>query len=152
MRTAKIAGFLFIAAVIIFVLLLVPSAARPSQEGPIKPEKDQHVPLISSLEGRDLFRAYCASCHGADGKGGGPVAPALKNDLPDLTTIAKRNGGIFPAERVRRIIAGEDAIIAHGSREMPVWGPIFHQIELDRDFGNVRLHNVTNHIESIQQK
>lgn len=108
------------------------------------------TPLIHSVEGPDLFRAYCASCHGKDGKGNGPVAPALKATVPDLTVIAKNNGGKFPVARERRIIMGEGMIASHGSREMPVWGPIFHQIEWDVDRGNVRLKNLVKYLESIQ--
>ena len=109
-------------------------------------------PLISSLEGPDLFRAYCAPCHGTDGKGNGPAAAALKTKPPDLTTITRRNGGKFPAKRVGETIAGNDRIAAHGSREMPIWGPIFHQVESDRDWGYVRLENLTKYLESVQQK
>jgi mono/diheme cytochrome c family protein len=109
--------------------------------------------LIFSVRGPDLFRAHCAPCHGLDGKGGGPVAPSLKATVADLTVLAKRNGGRFPEERVRRIISGnEPSLLPHGSREMPVWGPIFHQIEEDQDFGNVRLKNLITYLESIQQK
>ena len=108
--------------------------------------------LIYSVKGRDLFRAHCVACHGLEGKGDGPVAPALKAKVPDLTLLAKNEGGKFPATRVRRWIAGDEVSQSHGSREMPVWGPIFHQIESDQDFGNVRLQNLTKYLESIQQK
>lgn len=108
--------------------------------------------LIYSVKGQDLFRAHCAACHGSDGKGGGPVAPALKAKAPDLTLLAKNNAGQFPSARVRRWIAGDDVLLSHGSREMPIWGPIFHQIEADQDFGDVRLQNLTKYLESIQQK
>jgi mono/diheme cytochrome c family protein len=112
------------------------------------PDKEQA--LIRSVEGADLYRAYCASCHGKDGKGNGPVASALKATVPDLTIIAKKNGGIFPAARVRRIITGEGIIASHGSRDMPVWGPIFSQVEEDVDRGPVRLENLVKYLESIQ--
>jgi len=104
------------------------------------------------LDGSKIFINYCASCHGVNGSGDGPVASALKGKVPDLTTLARRNGGKFPAVRVRGIIAGDERYAAHGSREMPVWGPIFHQIEYDRDLGYVRLQNVTEYLGSIQQK
>jgi mono/diheme cytochrome c family protein len=123
------------------------SGARLQQERASEAQSEQ---LIRSLEGPDLFRAYCASCHGADGKGNGPVAPALKATVPDLTLIANNNGGNFPAARVRRVIMGEGIIASHGSREMPVWGPIFHQIEWDVDRGNIRLENLVKYLESIQ--
>jgi len=124
-----------------------PRGARAAQE---KVSEPQFQELIRSVEGPDLFRAYCASCHGKDGKGSGPVAPTLKATVPDLTLISKKNGGTFPVERMRRIIIGEGMIATHGSREMPVWGPIFHQVEADVDRGNVRLENLVKYLESIQ--
>jgi mono/diheme cytochrome c family protein len=62
---------------------------------------------MDKLDGAVLYRAYCASCHGENGKGDGPVAPALKATVPDLTVITKNNGGKFPVARVQRIITGE---------------------------------------------
>ena len=114
------------------------------------PDSEKQQTLIRSLDGATLYRAYCASCHGENGKGDGPVAPALKATVPDLTVIAKNNGGNFPAARVRRIIMGEGMIASHGSREMPVWGPIFHQVEEDVDRGPVRLENLVKYLESLQ--
>jgi mono/diheme cytochrome c family protein len=109
--------------------------------------------LIYSVRGPDLFRAHCAACHGADGKGNGPVASALKTKPADLTVLAKNYGGKFPTERIWKFIADDDPKLAsHGSREMPVWGPIFHQIEEDRDFGNVRMKNLMKYLWAIQQK
>jgi mono/diheme cytochrome c family protein len=110
----------------------------------------QFQQLIQSVEGPDLFRAYCASCHGQDAKGNGPAAAMLKATVPDLTVIAANNGGSFPAVRIRRIILGEGMIASHGSREMPVWGPVFHQVERDVDRGNVRVENLVKYLESIQ--
>jgi mono/diheme cytochrome c family protein len=119
-----------------------------SQERPgAEPQFQQ---LIRSVDGRDLFRAYCASCHGLDGKGHGPAATALKTRVADLTVLAKNNRGQFPSSRVRRTITGEEVFASHGSREMPIWGPIFHQVESDLDRGNVRVENLVKYIESIQ--
>jgi len=75
-------------------------------------------------DGAQLFRTYCASCHGARAKGDGPVAIAMKVPPPDLTLIATRNHGVFPAERVRQIVQGKGPA-AHGERTMPVWGDVF---------------------------
>jgi mono/diheme cytochrome c family protein len=127
------------------------AAASTAPDDKAKTKTDQPTSLIQSIKGIDIYRAYCASCHGAQGKGDGPVAPALTTKIPDLTTIAQRNGGVFPTNRVRKIIMGEDSIVGHGSREMPVWGPIFHQVERDRDYGEVRLQNVTDYLKSIQK-
>ena len=113
----------------------------------------QYEILIYSVKGPDLYKSHCAACHGADGKGGGPAASRLKGKPTNLTVLANNNGGKFPAERVRKIIAGDEpSLLIHGSREMPIWGPIFHQIEEDQDFGNVRLKNLTAYLDSIQQK
>ncbi len=139
------------------ILALVAASAAlaggmASDDKPKTQAEKQLERLIPSLKGPDLFRAYCASCHGQDAKGNGPVAPALNSKVPDLTTITQRNGGVFPEARVRKVIAGEEVLIAHGSREMPIWGPIFHQIEQDRDYGNIRMQNLIQYLRSIQQK
>jgi len=82
------------------------------------------------------------------------VSGALRQVVPDLTRLSQRNNGSFPAVHVRNtIMFGADQLIpAHGSKAMPVWGPIFHEIEFDQDLGNVRLENVTKYLESIQRK
>jgi mono/diheme cytochrome c family protein len=112
--------------------------------------EEQFTPLIDSVKGPDLFRSYCASCHGLDAKGTGPAARALKVEVPDLTVLTRNNRGQFPTLRVRQMIMGDQVVAAHGSREMPIWGPIFHQIEEDQDFGNVRLSNLVKYLESMQ--
>ncbi len=109
--------------------------------------------LIDSLQGPALYTAYCAVCHGADGKGGGPMAKSLKVMPPDLSRIVVRNGGNFPLERVQRIISGEELLPAgHGTRPMPVWGPVFSQISWDQDLGRVRVYNLAKYIDSIQSR
>ncbi len=109
--------------------------------------------LIYSVKGPDLYHAHCAACHGPNGKGDGPASVALKTKPADLTVLAKNNGGKFPTQRVQKFISGDDpSQVAHGSREMPVWGPIFHQIEEDQDLGNVRLQNLIKYLQTIQEK
>lgn len=121
-----------------------------SQNAP--PARTQDQSAVIPLDGARIFRTHCAACHGVSGNGDGPVAPALKAKVPQLTTLARRNHGKFPADRVSRIISGDEVTGAHGSREMPIWGPIFHQIEDDRDLGYVRLQNVTEYLNTIQRK
>lgn len=75
--------------------------------------------------GAEDFRIYCSSCHGVDGKGLGPVAEYLTLKPADLTGLARREGGKFPAELVARIIDGRSDVKAHGPRDMPVWGNYF---------------------------
>ena len=116
------------------------------------PQTQELGRLIYSVKGPELFRAHCTACHGEDAKGGGPVAFSLKAKVPDLTVLAKNNQGVFPAAGVRRMIAGDEIANVHGSREMPIWGPIFHRIEWDQDLGDVRLENLVKYVLSIQQK
>jgi mono/diheme cytochrome c family protein len=97
----------------------------------------------SLMQGSALFKAYCAVCHGSGGKGTGPMAQSLKKTIPDLTYLATRNGGRFPLERVQKIISGEvQAGITHGTREMPVCGPVFSEVTCDRDIGRIRIYNL----------
>ena len=134
----------------VWQLLLVLTFAVAGASKQTQPTADEFTPLINSVKGPDLFRAYCASCHGLDAKGTGPAARALKSEVPDLTVLTRNNRGQFPTLRVRQMIMGDQVVAAHGSREMPIWGPIFHQIEEDQDFGNVRLTNLVKYLESIQ--
>jgi mono/diheme cytochrome c family protein len=111
------------------------------------------IRLIDSIQGPNLYQAYCAVCHGPNAKGGGPMAPFLKTAPSDLTRISSRNGGMFPRTRVRRIIAGEDSLAGgHGTRQMPIWGPIFSQVAWDQDLGRVRVDNLARYLESLQVK
>ncbi len=105
------------------------------------------------LDGAKLFSQYCASCHGARAGGEGPMSAALKAKAPDLTLISRRNGGTFPLEKVQAVIAGEkSAGLSHGTREMPVWGPVFSQDISDRDYGKLRIYNVAKYLEELQKK
>jgi len=110
--------------------------------------------IISSTAGRDLFEFYCASCHGRDGKGGGHVASALKVPPPDLTTLAQRNRGTFPAARVEALIKGEERLppTAHGASDMPVWGPIFRGLDHRETVNAARIENIVKYLESLQVK
>ena len=109
--------------------------------------------LIASMEGKDLYVAYCASCHGLTGKGDGPVSPALKIPMADLRTIAKRNNGAVPKEELEKMILGEKGSrAAHGSEDMPVWGPVFRKVENDRDLGLVRVRRLVDYIAQLQIK
>lgn len=72
--------------------------------------------------GKVEFEFSCASCHGIDGKGDGPVAGSLKAKPADLTVLAKKNGGVFPFDSIFKIIDGREAVASHGTREMPIWG------------------------------
>jgi mono/diheme cytochrome c family protein len=110
--------------------------------------------ILDSLTGRDSFEFYCASCHGATGTGNGPVASSLKTVPADLTRLARRNGGTFPRQRVVSLVTGAEPGLAtaHGSSEMPVWGPVFRFLDPSDDRVKVRIENVVKYIETLQMK
>src|ERR1700688_2490001 len=91
------------------------------------PKEIKKVPLTptSPVSGVEMFRTYCAVCHGVNGKGAGPAADALKKAPVDLTQLTARNNGKYPEDRVAQTIAGGGQVGAHGSAEMPVWGDLF---------------------------
>lgn len=144
-RNAKL--ILIVTAIgVVLSSLLLTAQTKP------KAQSSEEVHLIASLNGGELYKAYCASCHGLDAKGGGPAASALKVHPANLTEIQKRSGGTFPSARIQEMVSGEKMAAAHGSREMPIWGPIFSQIAWDQDLGKIRILNLTKYIESIQVK
>jgi mono/diheme cytochrome c family protein len=109
--------------------------------------------IIDSIAGPDSFAFYCAPCHGRGGKGDGPVAAALKAPTPDLTTLAKRNGGTFPRAEVTSFVTGTGRTpTAHGPGDMPIWGPIFRSLDPSDTRTKLRIENVVAFIESIQIK
>ena len=76
-------------------------------------------------DGAKLYMNHCAACHGADAEGGGPVAAVMQTTVPNLRTLAQRNGGTFPADSVTAYIDGREVKAAHGDRQMPIWGEVF---------------------------
>ena len=78
--------------------------------------------VLEDFTGAELYQRFCASCHGESGRGDGPVASSLLVAVPDLTQISRRYGNRFPVEQLREIVDGRSNVIAHGTREMPVWG------------------------------
>jgi mono/diheme cytochrome c family protein len=84
----------------------------------------------AAMSGEQLYTRFCASCHGIEGRGDGPVAPSFSIQVPNLTLIAHRHGGEFQRDWVERIIDGRYSITAHGARTMPVWGEDFSRLEI----------------------
>jgi mono/diheme cytochrome c family protein len=96
---------------------------------------------------------YCASCHGVDARGDGPAAVILKTTPPDLTTLAKRHGGKFPYEYVSDVLRFGTRFAAHGSSDMPIWGPIFGSIDnYDEVAVRKRIKDLSEFLASLQQK
>ena len=147
-RRTRFGFYVVIGVLLAGALQLGLSGAPQAQTG----ELNETARLIHSTEGPALYKAYCAVCHGIDGRGRGPLAASLKTPPTDLTRIARSSVG-FPSARIERIISGEEpAAAGHGPREMPVWGPVFSQIAWDQDLGRIRIHNLAKYLETIQEK
>ena len=139
-------------ALILPAWTLVPAAALALVAATTVHAQRQSRPpriLIESVAGRDSFDLYCSPCHGRTGRGDGPVAPALTVKPTDLAQLAQRNGGAFPADRVRATVTGGVPVPAHGTSDMPIWGPLFGLFESDIRVRE-RIANVVAHIESLQ--
>jgi len=108
-------------------------------------------PATAPVEGDALFHTYCASCHGATGRGDGVMAGELRRTPPDLTTFASRNGGVFPSERVRAIVDGT-GVSSHGDRDMPVWGDVFKRRGGSNADPGARIDAIVRFLQGIQQR
>jgi len=138
---------------VLTVAALVASAVLVMAQGQTPVVK--HVPIkpVNAASGQEMFKSYCAVCHGEDAKGSGPAASALKVPPTNLTTLTQKNGGKYPAMHVSSVIRGEADLPAHGTKDMPVWGSLFfrlsqgHEAEVQQ-----RIANLNQYIESIQAK
>jgi len=137
-------------AVLWLAIVLLPISFSAAQETSSK-KAATHGKAMPS--GKTLFMQHCASCHGDDAKGAGPAALALKRQPPDLTALAKRNHGKFPYDDVSKAIDGDFEVPAHGSKEMPTWGPLFLALtDLNtREAGRLTT-TLTDYIKSLQVK
>lgn len=111
--------------------------------------------------GKAEFEAKCAACHGLSGRGEGSFGEIMKIKTPDLTTTAKRNGGVFPVDRVKATIDGRDSPRAHGSGDMPIWGtrysrdatPRYDDYRYDAEaFVQVRVLALVDYIYRLQAR
>ncbi len=103
--------------------------------------------------GRISYVTYCASCHGADGRGDGPVAAALVSPATDLTRISERAGGAYPVDSVYAYIDGREDVAAHGTRDMPVWGNIWieeHGEPVQQEAVAHRINELVEYLRTIQ--
>jgi putative copper resistance protein D len=141
------------AGVLLFALLFSTATLTMGQQS--QTIKKVPIQTTSAASGEKMFNAYCAVCHGKDGKGNGPAVPALKVPPPDLTTLAQRHDGKFPTDYVGDLLRnGIEDVKAHGSKDMPIWGPLFGSISggVASPQTQQRIHNVTEYIESLQAK
>jgi mono/diheme cytochrome c family protein len=140
-------------SILVLVVLLLSTATISLAQ-----EKEKTVPRgpvqhTSPASGAEMFKSYCAACHGKDAKGAGPASVDLKSTPPDLTTLAKRHDGKFPEEYVTSVLRNGVKAPAHGSSDMPVWGPILAAVSgNNQSVINMRISNLVRYIESLQVK
>lgn len=143
----------FISAAAIVMMI---SAFAAGQQTPAEGSTTvKHVPITNapSESGKEMFKSYCAVCHGTDGKGNGPAASAMKTAPIDLTALTQKNGGKYPAAHVAAILRGQATNPSHGNADMPIWGPLFSSISHGHE-GQVqqRITNLVNYVQGIQSK
>jgi len=134
------------------VLLLSAAFAVAQQAGTTQ---IKHVPVkaTNAASGQEMYASYCAVCHGANATGNGPAQSALKIQATDLTTLAQKNGGKYPGLHVSSVLRGDAELAAHGSKDMPVWGPLFRNMSQGHDAEvQQRIANINAYIESLQKK
>jgi mono/diheme cytochrome c family protein len=117
--------------------------------------KHTHPPDAHRVSGEEMYRMYCAVCHGIDGKGGGPVTPALRDQVPDLTTLSQSHGGKYPAQYVVNVLrfGAEKDFRAHGNQDMPIWGRVFASTpKSDKSTVTRRITDLTQYLGTLQTK
>jgi len=139
MRHIALAG-----AFLLFIACVASAGAGPAiDESQLPPS---YVPT-----GEQMFKEYCAACHGADAKGHGPSAGLLLTPPPDLTTLAKRHMGKFPYDYVKDVLEFGKGTSAHGSSDMPTWGPIFRYYDKQNERAvQRRIKNLCDYLASLQ--
>ena len=118
---------------------------KPIKKGPIQP--------TSPASGAEMYKAYCAVCHGPDGKGTGPAAAELKTKPANLSTLAKRHGGKFPDDYVVTVLRFGTPAAALGSSDMRTWGPLFSVVSgQDKAQVDMRISNLIGYVKTLQEK
>lgn len=130
---------------IAFVVFAMAANAQPTiKKVPVTP--------TSAASGQEMFKTYCAACHGLDGRGTGPAAAALKKAPANLTELTTKNNGKFPELKVFNTIKGDGEVAAHGTRDMPVWGALFPSVSSTQGEVQLRISNLTDYVKSIQAR
>jgi mono/diheme cytochrome c family protein len=135
-----------VVAALLFAVCAAGTRGNPAQDQ----DKDQ-LPANYEPSGGQIYKQYCAACHGSDAKGRGPVGRAYKKPAADLTTLAKRHGGKFPYEYVTGILHFGPGIPSHGSGEMPTWGPLF-EYYYNPSAAQQRIKNLCDYLAALQEK
>jgi len=109
------------------------------------------VNKTSPTSGKQMYASYCAPCHGVDGRGHGPAAVALLSAPTDLTVLSKNHHGTFPDTHIVAVLQFGSSVPAHGSAQMPVWGPILSKMaKLNPEERQLRISNLSRYIQTMQ--
>ncbi|HYN06540.1 MAG TPA: cytochrome c [Vicinamibacterales bacterium] len=139
--TQKMVGLLALPIMVIPALVIAQQQPPPPPKVVVEPAKP-----IPASDGAAMFKGWCGPCHGVSGKGDGPAAAALNPKPADLTQFAKRRNGTFSAKDFEDKVNGMAMSPAHGSTDMPIWGPIFRQLGNEQ----LRMVNLRKYVESLQ--
>jgi len=137
----------FFAATVLFLLMVCLIGAKG------KPVVDQsQLPPTYMPSGEQIFRQFCAACHGIDARGHGPAAYSLKTPPADLTTLAKRHDGKFPYAYFSDVLLFGRGLSAHGSSDMPTWGPLFRYLDRRNEVAvRQRIKNLSDYLATLQE-
>ncbi|HEY4380888.1 MAG TPA: cytochrome c [Acidobacteriaceae bacterium] len=137
--------------------LISATTSLAGAQQPTTTPKIKAVPIqpTSPASGEQMYKTYCAVCHGDKATGAGPAAPAMRIPPTDLTQLSQKNGGVFPADHVTTVLKFGVNNAAHGSSQMPVWGDLLGTLHsTGPETGTVvhqRIANLTNYLKQIQK-
>ncbi len=136
---------------VLLTALLFAVCAAGARGNPAQDQNKDQLPANYVPSGGQIYKQYCAACHGVDAKGNGPVRVRLKIPAPDLTTLTKRHGGKFPYAYVTGVLRFAPGVPSHGSGSMPMWGPLF-EYYYNKSSAEQRIQNVCDYLASLQEK
>ena len=140
-------SLVLLCAVGLIAAVLLAAVPSGSQDVAIKTKP---IVYTNPGDGREMYVAYCAPCHGMTGEGNGPAAPAFKQAPTNLTLLAKTHGGKYPWNAVKTTLTYRKNVPAHGDAKMPLWGDLFRG--LDSAVSALRIGNLTEYIKTLQAK
>lgn len=146
----------FLAALVVAPLFSAGEGDKPVRPNPsvaVSSPRRTSPADTSRTAGSSLFKTYCATCHGVEARGDGPLADQLRVRPPDLTLFGRTNGS-FDREKVRRIVDGRDPVKGHGGPDMPIWGDVFKQADEGYSEKKVieRIEALVDYIATIQRE
>lgn len=145
-----------VGTVLVFGLALAAHSQEPAPATtPQKVIKKVPMKPTAGYSGKEMYREYCAVCHGKEGKGDGPAASEFKVPPPDLTILSKQNNGKFPADHLAAVLRFGVTAPAHGTSDMPAWGRLLGSLQSTGTQSTqvqLRIHNLMEYIETLQAK